>query len=418
MIVLNFKMYEINEKLPEVTSPQIYISSKQEKFQPEGVYSEQIFGPVKKFKCQCGKIFGKMNAGTKCSKCNVLCADNEMRANQFAKIELPQGIHIINPDFKNLIQSIFGQSAIKTVLDQRYYQTNKEQPYYFSLEKFKLFKENKLKKDEKKIEIEVYDISSLYEVFKILKEHPDEKVKNFFYSFLPNPKFFDYIFLDYILVIPPSSRQIIKISSSKALPHEITKNYLEILKNRNKAFSVSDNLYESKPELFGYTVYKYQESVNKIYESILKFNFQNKDSYARESLTGKTIEFSQRSVIVPNPALKAYEIGLHESSIKNLFLPEILNYLFNKYNTNPIHYENFTVMDLLQYVYRSFDNDFHVFLKDEDFEEFLNTNVSKLSTLMERNPSLHKYNITSVQIKKVFKSEDDIQYVKDKKCID
>ena len=36
-----------------VTSPEIYLDKELQIFHPEGVYSEQIFGPIKNYKCQC-----------------------------------------------------------------------------------------------------------------------------------------------------------------------------------------------------------------------------------------------------------------------------------------------------------------------------------------------------------------------------
>ncbi len=133
MIDLDFKVYKQVDELEEITSQKIHISNKQEKFQVDGLYSEKIFGPVQKFKCQCGKLFGKMNSGKTCDTCGVLCGDTEGRSNTFAKIVFPDGIYIVNPIFKSILQQIFGQNAIKSLLAKKDYQANKETPYYFSL---------------------------------------------------------------------------------------------------------------------------------------------------------------------------------------------------------------------------------------------------------------------------------------------
>lgn len=407
MILLNFEIYKKVEELEEITNQKIHISNKQEKFHAEGLYSEQIFGPVKKFKCQCGKLFGKMNVGKVCDTCHVLCGDIDGRSNNFAKIVFPTGIFIVNPIFKSILQQMFGQSAIKSLLAKKDYQINKELPYYFSLEKNKLLKESKMKVAEKRIETPISDIVTLYILYETIRTMPE--YTDHLNSFVLRPEFLDYIFIDYVLVIPPNSRQIIKISPTKILPHPITKCYSQILKNRAKNSGVSDQLFKANPEFFGYTVYKYQSLVDEIYETVQEFNFQKKESYIREALTGKTVEFSQRAVIVPNPALRPYQIGLHEDAVKKLFLPELLHYLYVKYENDAINDENYTIIDFVQYIYKSFSSDFQINIREEDFVDFLKSEMDGFKMLCERQPTLWRYNISGYNLANVYDDNDVIQ---------
>jgi len=407
MIDLDFEIYKKADELAEITSQKIHISNRQETFHEEGLYSEQIFGPVQKLKCQCGKFFGKSNAGKICDTCNVLCGDTDGRSNTFAKIQFTDGIYVVNPIFKTILQQIFGQNAIKSLLAKRDYQANKEFPYYFSLEKHKLLKESKMKATEKRIEEPITDIVSLKNLFDIVRQMPE--YKEHLNSFVINPQFLDFIFIDYVLVIPPNSRQIIKISPTKILPHPITKCYSQILKNRIKSSGVSDQLFKANPEYFGYTVYKYQSLIDEIYETILEFNFQKKESYIREALTGKTVEFSQRAVIVPNPALRPYQIGLHTEAVKKIFLPELLYYLYSKYESDPINDENYTIIDFVQYIYKSFTNDFQIKIRDEDFIDFLDKNINEFKIICERQPVLWKYNTSGYKLANVYDDEDIIK---------
>jgi len=406
LINLDFEIYKQVDQLAEVTSQKIHISNKQEKFHPEGLYSEQIFGPVQKFKCQCGKLFGKMNAGKVCDTCGVLCGDTDGRSNTFAKIVFPESIFVVNPIFKSILQQMFGQNAVKSLLNKKDYQANKEFPYYFSLEKHKLLKESKMKANEKRIEKPISDIIALKELFDLTREMPEYKAH--LESFVINPDFLDFLFMNYVLVIPPNSRQIVKISPTKILPHPITKCYSQILKNRSKNSGVSDQLFKANPEYFGYTVYKYQELVDEIYETILEYNFQKKESYIREALTGKTVEFSQRAVIVPNPALRPYQIGLHEEAVKKIFLPELLHYLYDKYENEAINDENYTIIDFVQYIYKSFDNDFRINIREEDFIDFLDKNIDKFKVICERQPVLWRYNSAGYKLANIYGDSDII----------
>ena len=409
MIKLDFEIYKKVDQLDEITNPKIYSNNKNSEYSPDGLYSEVIFGPTQKYKCQCGKVFGKLNAGKVCDKCGVLCGDTEGRSNTFAKITFPPGIFVVNPIFKSILQQMLGQNAIKSLLSKKDYQSNKEMPYYFSFEKHKLLKESKMKATEKRHETPISDITDLKKVFDYLKN--DETYRKYLSSFVLEDYFLDYIFIDYVLVIPPNSRQIVKISPTKILPHPITKSYLQILKNKTKSSSVSDQLFKMNPDFFGYTVYKYQSIVDEIYNTILEFNFQKKESYVREALTGKTIENSQRAVLVPNPALKPYQIGLTEESVKKMFLPELLHYLYTKYENQSINEDNYTIIDFIQYIYKSFSSDFEINIRSEDFIEFLDQYIEKFDMLVERQPALWKYNLSGYKLARVF--DDDIVYLEE-----
>ena len=431
MLKLNFKEYARADELAEITNPTIYTSNKHTTFSKDSLYSEQIFGPVKPFRCQCGKLFGKINNNEVCEVCGVLCGKTDSRSTQFAKIVLPANIYIVNPDFKNALQAVFGHSSIKNILSSFQYNQNKEFPYYFNFTKNKLLKSNKISEAEmvKCIPIPVFDITSLKELFDFMvnelsndcfdtdietgeivrNNEPDKFLYREIIFIGIKDEFLDYVFLNYVLVIPPSSRQVIKISSTKILPHPISKAYIEILKNISKGTSVLDNLYNANSDFFGHTVYKYQQSVDAIYDEILQFNFQKKENYVRESLTGKTIEFSQRAVIVPNPVLKPFQIGLPEESVKKIFLPELLRFLFLKYENEEIEVieetgttKYYDIVDYIQYIYNSFDSDFNLTLKDDVFKEFLKTNISEFRTLVERQPNLWKYSSSGYTVARVY----------------
>ena len=438
MITLNFKEYQYVDSLPEITNPAIYTSNRHNIFSKDSLYSEQIFGPLKNYKCQCGKLFGRINNGIVCEACGVECGLSDKRNLQFAKILLPEGIYIVNPDFKNALQEVFGFNAVKNILNKFQYNMNKENPYIFSLNKEKLLRTSKISDKEISnclMDLPVFDINSLMILFNFLKnelkkefytidsetgevlEHPsheneEDNERYKFRHFITdkiNYKYINYIFINYILVTPPGSRQVIKISNVKIVPHPISKAYIEILKNISKGTSIMDNLYNVNSDFFGNTVYKYQQSVDAIYDEILQFNFQKTKNYVRESLTGKTIEFSQRAVIVPNPVLKPYQVGLPEESVKKLFLPELLRYLFLKYEENEIEIiekegdaKLFSIVEYIQYVYDSFDKNFKIVIPENDLSEFLKNYIQDFKLVVERQPTLYKWSISGYVLARTY----------------
>ena len=99
------------ENLEEVTSLK---TIGKRKFHPEGLFSEQIFGPVKNYTCQCGTYYGVSKSGGSCELCNVRITNSDERRTTFAKITLP--MKVVNPLFYDLLVDIGGKS-FKSALD-------------------------------------------------------------------------------------------------------------------------------------------------------------------------------------------------------------------------------------------------------------------------------------------------------------
>jgi len=101
--------------LPNVISTRLF---DKKKFHPTGLFSEQIFGPIHNYTCQCGgpagTYYGISKAGGKCNLCQVDIVNSDERRKRFAKISLP--IPVVNPLFYDLIITISG-NQIKSSLD-------------------------------------------------------------------------------------------------------------------------------------------------------------------------------------------------------------------------------------------------------------------------------------------------------------
>ena len=90
MILVDFEYYLKN--LPYVTSKEIYVNGNTDKFHPEGLYSEIIFGPKHAYKCSCGAISGREYEGETCDLCGVTCVDGTQRSKRYAKIKLQKKV--------------------------------------------------------------------------------------------------------------------------------------------------------------------------------------------------------------------------------------------------------------------------------------------------------------------------------------
>ena len=94
--ILNYDTF--CEELDEVTSLKTF---GKRKFHPDGLFSEQIFGPIRNYTCQCGKYHGVSKVGGQCSECKVDIVNSDERRKRFAKITIP--IDVVNPLFYDLL---------------------------------------------------------------------------------------------------------------------------------------------------------------------------------------------------------------------------------------------------------------------------------------------------------------------------
>ena len=75
--------------LQNITSSKLFIDKQLTKPDPNGLLSEQIFGPLTSYRCQCGNFNSKvLHEDEICPECNVKCINTESRYHTWAKIEL------------------------------------------------------------------------------------------------------------------------------------------------------------------------------------------------------------------------------------------------------------------------------------------------------------------------------------------
>lgn len=386
------------EDLPVVTNPKI-TANEDELIKPEdGLFSESIFGPTQDFKCKCGHLTTSASKGNRCPLCNVLCDSKSLRNETFAKINLPFNMFIIQPFLIKNLTLIFGKESIKNILNVRQYEINKKNPYMFSLNLKKLVKISKLKEKDTVIEILVFDITSLHKIWRFLCKN-ETLYNTFIKPYSPNDTINKITFINHIPVTPPDSRPIIQIGKGKWNVSEVSKIYSKILKNIGNSQTISDDLYGSNEYLWGSSLYKYQYFLNQIHQLKHEKTFDGKKSIIRDSLSGKTVEFSSRQVIVPNPTVKPYGLALHEKVVKDFYVFNIINFIDEKYNKEN---KDSNIMSYVQSIERDIKLGNSIKFKDKDFFEFLqNGRLQNERVIMERPPVLYKLNTSGFIIDQV-----------------
>jgi DNA-directed RNA polymerase subunit beta' len=276
---------EFCKDLKEVTSPKAW---EKKKFNPVGLFSEQIFGPLKNYTCQCGKYYGYSKSGNTCETCGVDIVNSIERRRRFAKIKLP--LKVVNPLMYDLICETAG-SSVKSNIDKLMKDEKsilcKDEEGYFISEQVREGVTQTWEKTDAIFEIVRY-FSDLYKdqdlTWKIINENLSS------------------LLMEYIIVLPPDLRPTAKDSQrNNQYSDEINRYYCDILTKRESMRRTILDIQRDK-SLY-YTYYRQlQKDANKLYDYILE-KLSKKEGLLRGNILGKRVDFSGRAVITPDPTL-------------------------------------------------------------------------------------------------------------------
>lgn len=291
------------ENLEEVTSLKT-IGKK--KFHPEGLFSEQIFGPVKNYTCQCGTYYGVSKSGGQCKLCGVEITNSDVRRTRFAKITLP--MKVVNPLFYDLLVDLGGKS-LKSALDDLMkqeksvlYMDGDEHVITMSPESLPSSVQTWERTDA--IEKIVTDLANLMteqgvEEWKLIKDN----ISN--------------LFLNKIIVLPPDLRPTSKSSGNRQLMDKINRYYVQILTKKEAMKDTTVEIRANKNIYYSYFK-QLQVVVNELYDQILA-KMAKKEGLIRGNILGKRIDFSGRAVISPDPTLNLEECVLPYLMVLEMF---------------------------------------------------------------------------------------------------
>jgi DNA-directed RNA polymerase subunit beta' len=291
------------ENLEPVTSVKMF---KKRFFHAEGLFSEQIFGPLKNYTCQCGTYYGKSKSGGRCKVCNVEIANSNERRKRFAKIILP--IPVVNPLMYDLIVSLGGK-AIKAPLDNLM-KNEKSILYVIGDETFVVHDDEKIPRTatryEKADAIHVL-VKSFSEM--MYEDMEDENWKKLVLNI-------DNFLIREIIVLPPDLRPSTR-SGSQQLMDKINRYYIQIL--TKKEVMQASFLTAIQDKSIYYTFFRnLQKDVKELHEKILE-KLAKKEGLIRGNILGKRIDFSGRAVIVPEPSLSLDECVLPYKMVLEIF---------------------------------------------------------------------------------------------------
>jgi len=380
--------------------------------QPElhGLFCEKIFGPIKNWKCKCGKYNG-FTLEKICEDCQVEIIESRVRRYRMGYIELTcPVIHLWYlkgiPNYLSILLRCFDEKLLISEIEQVVYfkegsknhpnvlrllfenQVDKRKneldqfldpqledvrsfastPKYGKNRSYKNFRLQKRKGAEIiKSALETLNIN--YEIKKarslidslsladLQKTHlPDKslirriRILESFVSTKTNPS---WMVLTMLPVLPPSLRPLVELENGRLVAADVNEIYRLIITRNQRLF---DFLYRFvAPTLISIQGRKLlQEGVdslidnsrlpknktfclnNKPLKSLTEI-LEGKQGRFRQSLLGKRVDYSGRSVIIVGPNLRLNQCGLPYEMAIELFQPFLINELLKTKIKPPSH---------------------------------------------------------------------------------
>ena len=417
--------------------------------QPEtgGLFCEKIFGPIKNWKCKCGKYNGFIKDKI-CEDCFVEIIESRVRRYRMGYIELTCPItHLWYlkgvPNYLRLILSCFDDelkiSDIEDIVYFREEEIDSFNPLYSFV--YPEFEENKNEFTNFYTNPLTYSLGSSdsnfennnnkykkrrgSEILKAALESIDlkreiEKERSFinkeslfifnghyvpeksmirririlesFLSTKTNPS---WMILTVLPVLPPNLRPLVELENGRLVAADVNEIYRLIITRNQRLF---DFMYQYiPPELITTHGRKLlQEGIDSLIdnarlskEKTLCLNnkplkslteiLEGKQGRFRQSLLGKRVDYSGRSVIIVGPNLRLNQCGLPYEMGVELFQPFLLNELLKTKIQAPSH--NTKVATL-------------ILKRNKPFVwSLLASLTEKHSILLNRAPTLHRFGI-------------------------
>ena len=427
--------------------------------QPElyGLFCEKIFGPIKNWKCRCGKYNG-FALDKICEECHVEIIEARVRRYRMGYIELTCPVaHLWYlkgvPNYLSILLRCFDEELSAKKLEEVVYFKegsriiNPKHPLYCFFyqqqdspkNELKKFLVKNLKEGEKNASVDtsigilgdqalkinrpkkrkgaeilkaaLENINISFEIKRarnymdrifladLKRTHlPDKSVIRrirILESFLSTKTDPSWMILTTLPVLPPNLRPLVELESGRLVAADVNEIYRLII-TRNQR--LSDFLYRFiAPDLISVQGRKLlQEGVdslidnarlpknkafclnNKALKSLTEI-LEGKQGRFRQSLLGKRVDYSGRSVIIVGPSLRLNECGLPYEMAIELFQPFLINELLKTKIKPPSHNTKLA----------------HIIIKkNKPFVwSLLKTLTKKHCILLNRAPTLHRFGI-------------------------
>jgi DNA-directed RNA polymerase beta' subunit len=380
---INFK--EIFDSRKVITNHE-GVDPKTKKFNPDGIFSEEIFGRLDnegmQYSCECGDYVGKFYLGKICENCGTEVKFIEPSVERIGWIDLGEDFRIINPVFYNFILKLFSKKVITNIINY----------------KSKLDQEGNLVENPEPptpyAGIGIYEFEQrfdeiLEEMYKVSKS----KDKNEYYNEIKNNR--ELVFIDKIPVFSPTLRPAMMMGESMIFD-EINNLYNIIILNSNM---IKNALEGERNEMSIFPLLTtIQNTMNEVFAKIVE-SLKGKYGFIRNNIMGSRLNWTARNVITPLPPGKAIdEVSMPYLTFIELYKFQILNILVSAKRMS-----YFDANQLWAHATTHFNQEAYKIML-----EIMNKTKGGLEILLNRNPSINHGSILQLRVTEIKKDYNDL----------
>ena len=326
----------------------------------EGLFCQQIFGPVKDYECACGKYKRIKFRGVVCERCGVEVGPSAVRRERMGHIKLAMPVAhtwflregkiatLLNNLPQKKLEQVISYDAYIVIepglTNLKLYDVISEDEYQAAVEEFgadafrvgigaegvRSIIENLDMGDERtRLRAELADTKSETKRKSIIKQL---KLVEAFLDSKTNPA---WMMPDIIPVIPPDMRPLVTLDAGHVAASDLNDLYRRVIirNNRLKRFMemhAPDIIVRNEKRML-------QEAVDSLFDNghkarpmvsqnrrplkSLSDSLRGKSGRFRMNMLGKRVDYSGRSVIVSGPTLKLHQVGLPKTMALELFKP-------------------------------------------------------------------------------------------------
>lgn len=334
--------------------------------EPEGLFCQKIFGPVKDYECACGKYKRIKFRGLVCERCGVEITDSKVRRERMGHVKL--AIPVSHTWFlrEGKVATLLGNMPQKKLESVIYYDAYiVTEPGLTSLKLYDVISEEQYQdalvefgEDAFHVGIGAEGIRQIISTFDMgderkrlraeLTETKSEtrrrgivKHLKLVESFLDSNSRPEWMLPDVLPVIPPDMRPLVTLEAGHVATSDLNDLYRRVIIRNNRLKKLQDL---HAPEIIIRNEKRMlQEAVDALFDNghkarplvsqnrrplkSLSDSLRGKSGRFRMNMLGKRVDYSGRSVIVSGPTLKLHEVGLPKTMALELFRPFVFSRL-------------------------------------------------------------------------------------------
>ncbi len=326
----------------------------------EGLFCQQIFGPVKDYECACGKYKRIKFRGVVCERCGVEVGPSSVRRERMGHIKLAMPVAhtwflregkiatLLNNLPQKKLEQVISYDAYIVIepglTNLKQYDVISEDEYQAAVEEFgadafhvgigaegvrSIIANLDMGDERTRLRAELAETKSEAKRKSIIKQL---KLVEAFLESKTDPA---WMLPDVLPVIPPDMRPLVTLDAGHVAASDLNDLYRRVIirNNRLKRFmemhapeiivrnekrmlqeavdSLFDNGHKARPMV----------SQNRRPLKSLSDSLRGKSGRFRMNMLGKRVDYSGRSVIVSGPTLKLHQVGLPKAMALELFKP-------------------------------------------------------------------------------------------------